>query len=590
MAEEAIVIEAEDPPVNGDSGVSMKRKRSMEKPKKKYQMVPPGFIVEPGHVQQKISVGDLRDLIVYILGDGQGPKWLSVRNRPAIRSVVALHVPGLTPDMFGFSSVKDTAPLKLSLDNVPAAYNVSAFAQFFNYVYPVQAPGSKDSLQSPVNEFLSVPFTKAEKKQSHKDAKKAAGVKLSPKDIQLTLQQMRDNFYPIHPQLDSSADNDLKEGWVDTVQKEDATARMFAMDCEMCDTASGKTVTRATLIDSSGKVVFDDLIKPDEPIVDYLTQWSGITEEMLRDVTTKLADVQKKILDNISSRDFLIGHSLESDLTVLKLRHPRIIDTAVLFEHPKGSQYKYALKQLAYKHLNRSIQTGTGGHNSVEDSLACLDLVKAKLEKGPSFGVHQSFTVNLAAKLAKNDITTAIVEPGVPFWTEFATDVVSPTSDRDVAIATGKMAAKHQFVYAKFNDFQSFGWPKGQLDEQELKKANTALSENISLLYETLPSDTALIVWSGSGDPGQMLHLRQQRRKYQEEYRTKNWAENTVVWTMEEDMQLTRATSIARAGVALLTVKHEEEVEDSHKRSRSATPQLHHTDHADNTGNEDNSL
>ena len=48
---------------------------------------------------------------------------------------------------------------------------------------------------------------------------------------------------------------------------------------------------------------------------------------------------------------------------MLKLVHDRVIDTAVRF-----------VRYLAGNYLNRSIQSKNGGHNSVEDARAALDL------------------------------------------------------------------------------------------------------------------------------------------------------------------------------------------------------------------------
>lgn len=60
--------------------------------------------------------------------------------------------------------------------------------------------------------------------------------------------------------------------------------------------------------------------------------------------------------------------------------HRRVIDTALLF--PASGHYKYKLRHLAERYLQRTIQSGAGGHCSAEDALACLDLVHLKLRHG----------------------------------------------------------------------------------------------------------------------------------------------------------------------------------------------------------------
>ena len=77
---------------------------------------------------------------------------------------------------------------------------------------------------------------------------------------------------------------------------------------------------------------------------------------IFRRVTTKLRDVQAVLLCKFSSETILIGHSLESDLKVLKLVHSKVVDTSVVFPHKLGPPLKRALRTLAAEYLKRIIQ------------------------------------------------------------------------------------------------------------------------------------------------------------------------------------------------------------------------------------------
>src|SRR4051794_10951560 len=80
----------------------------------------------------------------------------------------------------------------------------------------------------------------------------------------------------------------------------------------------------------------------------------------------------------------LIGHGLENDLNAVRIVHPTLIDTIILYPHPKGLPMRNGLKALAREHLNREIQgggAGVVGHDSGEDARAAGDLVRLKVQK-----------------------------------------------------------------------------------------------------------------------------------------------------------------------------------------------------------------
>ncbi|VEN47919.1 unnamed protein product, partial [Callosobruchus maculatus] len=167
------------------------------------------------------------------------------------------------------------------------------------------------------------------------------------------------------------------EGFQTTLEPESDDDRrsyaVYALDCEMCYTTKGLELTRVTIVDVDCKTVYESLVKPLNPIIDYNTRFSGITKDQMDRTSTNLLQIQANILHLCNSSTILVGHSLESDMKALKIVHSNIIDTAVLFPHKMGLPHKRALKALASEYLRKIIQNDVSGHDSAEDAITCME-------------------------------------------------------------------------------------------------------------------------------------------------------------------------------------------------------------------------
>lgn len=48
---------------------------------------------------------------------------------------------------------------------------------------------------------------------------------------------------------------------------------VYALDCEMCYTTQGLELARVTVINEDSNVVYETLVKPDNPIIDCNTRY-----------------------------------------------------------------------------------------------------------------------------------------------------------------------------------------------------------------------------------------------------------------------------------------------------------------------------
>jgi len=85
--------------------------------------------------------------------------------------------------------------------------------------------------------------------------------------------EMQNAGYPSHP-LHEDGFSDLDTVYTPYVTEPTGNRKtVIGMDCEMCLTDVGSEITRVTLVDFQGNTLFDELVKPENPITDYLTTY-----------------------------------------------------------------------------------------------------------------------------------------------------------------------------------------------------------------------------------------------------------------------------------------------------------------------------
>jgi PAB-dependent poly(A)-specific ribonuclease subunit 2 len=151
----------------------------------------------------------------------------------------------------------------------------------------------------------------------------------------------------------------------------------------------------------AGLPFIDDYIAVTEQVVDYLTEWSGISPgDLSRESSphnpVPLKHAYKKLWLLLNLGCIFVGHSLANDFRTINIHVPKnqVVDTSNLFFKPDFKR-KLNLKFLAWIVLKEDIQQDT--HDSIEDAVTAMKLWR-KYEEFVDAGVLEQMLNDVYAK------------------------------------------------------------------------------------------------------------------------------------------------------------------------------------------------
>ncbi|XP_014215920.1 RNA exonuclease 5 isoform X1 [Copidosoma floridanum] len=407
-------LKVKKPRLSGNSLKALKEK--LRRQKKNFLKIPRFRLLGVGecanisvNVQDRIPIflKDIQHLLLYCVMGNKSPylpdRWCKLEKYNQVKHTIVCILEGLSLDHYvSNQSIFQhlTSKLDYGLELItPAVYGGSIIEE----LVAVPLTGIEKSRllrkfgsielaleknQNIVKLFKAIfPLQTASNVDTKENVRLPATDKFPRTELLLSPYQLIEENYPIPLKGGLAKKYENYVMTKDTYAEVNSESKMYGIDCEMCRTTLGSLeLTRISIVDEALNVVYDTLVKPDNKITDYLTPYSGITKDMLEKVTTRLSDVQDFIRIFLPADAIIVGQSLNSDFNALKMMHPYIIDTAVIFNVTGDRYRKTKLKVLASTFLNENIQNNKAGHCSAEDATASLKLVQLKLANSIDFG------------------------------------------------------------------------------------------------------------------------------------------------------------------------------------------------------------
>ena len=167
---------------------------------------------------------------------------------------------------------------------------------------------------------------------------------------------------------------------------------LLSVDVECVATGRGhndRSVCRVAVVDENEHVLLNELVKPDKPVVSYLTPITGLQAGDL-DNGKSLDAVLAQVHGLLSPDVTLVGQAVANDIAWLQLvqgvHYKDVVDLAQIFAtyNPRYKDTSYfSLQHEADTLLGGVAMIGTGPHDPANDAMACIRLHKKYCVESP---------------------------------------------------------------------------------------------------------------------------------------------------------------------------------------------------------------
>lgn len=157
---------------------------------------------------------------------------------------------------------------------------------------------------------------------------------------------------------------------------------MFALDVECVATGpchNDRAVAQVGLVDAFGRCILNIYVKPEKPVVSYMTPLTGLTAELVQRRGVPFDEAVAVLRSVLPPAAALIGTNIGQDARWLGLAAPRdfalLVDLSALFRAWDGSKYVYFGQDHCAKVWLGAVRPPGTSHDAVGDAAVSMALL-----------------------------------------------------------------------------------------------------------------------------------------------------------------------------------------------------------------------